>query len=187
MSGARRAQPRPVLSGALVCAAIGLGQVAAAGAGDADSPSAAVNLDARALIRAAQLQSWLDGPVPLAQALCMQQRLAARWPGAPQQALDERDRDRLRLAQEHCATAVAADDDTTDLRLVGAARATLQQQLTRLLGLQARIRDCRDRAGAGDAPPAAAGRPALAACVAQLLGRPVGEAELRELVAAASR
>lgn len=150
---------------------------------DRSTLSAALQQDSEALGRAGQLQAWLQEPVPLAQAVCIQHRLAARWPADPDGTMSERDRDRLRLAREFCSAALTADD-TGDLRLIPSARAAMQQQVSRLVGLQSHIRACRDRVQPALAKTQAAPTPALSECVAQVLGRPVAAAELRSLLAA---
>lgn len=177
---------RAVSTGLLAMAlslGLGLGLAGLSSAQDRSGPPTALEQDSLALARAGQLQAWLQEPLPLAQAVCIQQRLAARWPADPEGAMSERDRDRLRLAREHCSAASAADD-AGDLRLIPSARAAMQQQVSRLIGLQSRLRACRDRVQPAIATTQAAPAPALVECVAQVLGRPVATAELRSLMAA---
>lgn len=163
----------------VVGAAASLGLIAAS---PADDSTDLMDQDILALSRVGQLRDWLHEPVPVVQALCMQSRLAARWPTDPNATLSDRDRDRFRLASEQCSAATAPEA-SGDLRLILSARVAMQQQVSRLVGLQSRIRACREQVPQRSTNAEAV--PAFRECLAKAMGRPVGEPELRSLLAAA--
>lgn len=132
--------------------------------------------DVEVLLRVGQLQEWLGAPLTLAEGLCIQQSYGMRWPAAPTGPAGAREEDMLRLAREHCASALGSGGEAQ--RLVTEAKLNFRERLQRLYGLRLTIQACLNQH---------ADAPAAEVCVVQAAARPLSAQEQRWLMAATVR
>lgn len=143
----RRRGARPALALALASLALA---AAASGPATGVDPAGTEAGDADAALRQAlrlvEYEALLGEALGLADALCIDDQLAPRWPQAdtPSRPQWERMQEQARQARERCAAPAAGGDGSPD-RAAGTLRRAMALQVERqraLAALQARLRAC---------------------------------------------
>lgn len=136
------------------------------------APTPATDQELVMLVRAQQLQHWLQQPVPLAISLCIQDHYQSRWPAIDDATPVAHQENALRMIHETCRA--AAEDGANPTRLVTAGKAQLLERLARLRGVSRALDNCHS-------PTAPSAK--VDGCLQSVAGRPLTEQERRLLLA----
>jgi len=142
----RRRGARPALAFLLASLALAAAASGAASAAESAADQGGTEVDTRQALRLVEYEALLGEPLGLADALCIDDQLARRWPQAdtPSRPQWERMQEQARQAREQCASPAGGGDGNPD-RAAGTIRRAmaLQVERQRALGaLQARLRAC---------------------------------------------
>lgn len=127
--------------------------------------------DFNTLVRAQQLQGWLQSPLGLDVALCIQHRWNTNWPSDENQSLSDRQADTLRMVHEACRAAVSGGEESS--RFITAGKKEFLERMGRLQQLTLTLERCRSMSQT----------PAQQVnCLQKVAKRPLSEHERRALL-----
>lgn len=148
----------------------------AASAQEAIRPPAATTVpvteqDIVTLVRAQQLQDWLQQPVPLAVSVCIEERYRSGWPSGGTESPTDRQENALRMVHEACKATLS--DETDPARFVTAGKAQFLERVARLQGVSRALAGCQSATQPTEQ---------VNACAQRVVGRNLSEHERRALL-----
>lgn len=146
MTPRRRRGARPALALALASLALAAAASGAASGPASNQEAADTEADIRQALRLLEYEALLGEALGLADALCIDDALARRWPQAdmPSRPQWEGMQEQARQAREQCVAPAGGADGSPD-RAAGTLRRAMALQVERqraLAALQARLRAC---------------------------------------------